>query len=81
MLHTLGVCGFVAVRGLILSVESIPLAWGPTNVVIRGGNLNNGGNDGPFYLNLNNAFSNSNWNYGSRLETVDFQAAESLPMA
>ena len=52
-----------------------------TRVVNRGGNLNNGGNAGPFYVNVNNAFSNAGWNCGSRLETVDFQAAESLPMA
>jgi hypothetical protein len=33
--------------------------------VMFGGNLNNGSNDGPFYLNLNNSVSNANWNYGA----------------
>lgn len=32
-----------------------------------GGNLNNGINAGPFYWNLNNAASNTNWNIGARL--------------
>jgi hypothetical protein len=27
-----------------------------------GGNSNNGANAGAFYVNLNNAFSNRNWN-------------------
>lgn len=30
-----------------------------------GGNLNNGANAGMFYSNLNNAPSNTNWNYGA----------------
>ena len=33
--------------------------------VRRRGNLNNGANYGPRYVNANNAPSNSNWNYGS----------------
>jgi len=33
---------------------------------IRGGNFNNGANAGVFYLNLNNAPSNSNYNIGFR---------------
>ena len=36
-------------------------------VVTRGGYLNNGGAAGPFYVNVNNAFSHANWSYGSRL--------------
>ena len=32
--------------------------------VRRGGNLNDGGNAGPCYMNANNAPSNGNWNYG-----------------
>ena len=32
-----------------------------------GGNPNNGGNDGPFYWNANNAPTNGNWNYVGRL--------------
>lgn len=32
--------------------------------VRRCGNLNNGANYGPRYVNANNAPSNSNWNYG-----------------
>ena len=43
-----------------------------TRVVNRGGNLNNGGNAGPFYVNVNNAFSYANWDYGSRLVTSFF---------
>lgn len=35
-------------------------------VPIRGGNWNNGANAGVFYLNLNNARSNSNTNIGAR---------------
>ena len=34
--------------------------------VRRRGNLNNGANYGPCYVNANNAPSNSNWNYGGR---------------
>nr|WP_325300152.1 hypothetical protein [uncultured Dysosmobacter sp.] len=34
--------------------------------VISGGNVNNGGNAGPFYRNGNNAASNSNWNILAR---------------
>ncbi len=34
-------------------------------VVMHGGNLNNGSNDGPFYLNLNNTLANANWNYAA----------------
>ncbi len=34
-------------------------------IAILGGNLNNGTNDGPFYLNLNNGVTISNWNYGA----------------
>ncbi len=30
-----------------------------------GGNSNNGLLDGPFYVNLNNAPSNANWNIGA----------------
>ena len=33
---------------------------------IRGGNFNNGANAGVFYLNLNNAPSNANYNIGFR---------------
>ena len=35
--------------------------------VRRGGNVNDGANDGPLYFNANNAPSNANWNYGSAL--------------
>jgi hypothetical protein len=35
-------------------------------VPLRGGNWNNGANAGLFYLNLNNARSNSNSNIGFR---------------
>lgn len=36
---------------------------------LRGGNLNNGLNDGAWYVNVNNALSNSNANNGCRLST------------
>ena len=36
-------------------------------VLYVGGNANNGGNDGPGYVNANNALSNSNANIGCRL--------------
>ena len=35
-------------------------------LVISGGNVNNGVNDGPFYRNCNNGSGNSNWNIGGR---------------
>ena len=35
--------------------------------VRRRGNLNNGANYGPRYVNANNAPSNGNWNYGATL--------------
>jgi hypothetical protein len=38
--------------------------------VIRGGNSNNGANDGAFYVNVNNDLSNTNANYGGRLASV-----------
>lgn len=37
--------------------------------VRRRGNVNNGANYGPRYVNANNAPSNGNWNYGSGLFT------------
>jgi len=37
--------------------------------VIRGGNLNNGGNAGVGYVNVNNELGNRNANIGSRLGT------------
>lgn len=36
------------------------------SVFYSGGNLNNGRNGGPFYVNGNNALSTANWNFGSR---------------
>ena len=35
--------------------------------VRRRGNMNDGTNDGPRYMNANNAVSNGNWNYGGEL--------------
>lgn len=35
-------------------------------LVISGGNVNSGVNDGPFYRNCNNGSGNSNWNIGGR---------------
>lgn len=40
------------------------------SLLLLGGNFNNGTNDGVFYFNCNNAFSNSNLNYGARLLIV-----------
>ena len=37
------------------------------SLLALGGNFNNGTNDGVFYFNCNNAFSNSNLNYGAHL--------------
>lgn len=42
-------------------------------VLIRGGNANNGSNDGAFYGNWNNTASNSNWNYAARPHSLDTQ--------
>ena len=50
----------LAVRGK----ASVPFS--PTAVLIRGGNANNGANDGAFFGNWGNAASNSNWNYAAR---------------
>ena len=40
-------------------------------LLIRGGNANNGSNDGAFYGNWNNTASNSNWNYAARPHSLD----------
>lgn len=37
--------------------------------LFRGGNANNGANDGLGYVNVNNAVGNSNTNIGGRLST------------
>lgn len=42
----------------------------PKGSFFFGGNSNNGANSGPFYVNSNNAFSNSNANIGSRLTII-----------
>ncbi|MCK7581852.1 MAG: reverse transcriptase/maturase family protein [Chromatiales bacterium] len=42
-------------------------------VACNGGNWSNGANAGPFYLNVNNAPSNSNTNIGARLANDDRQ--------
>ena len=36
-------------------------------VVYRGGNVNNGANDGGGYVNVNNGLTNANANIGGRL--------------
>ena len=36
-------------------------------IALRGGNSNNGGNAGPFYLNLNNDAGDAWWNIGGDL--------------
>ena len=41
--------------------------------VRRRGNVNDGRNYGPRYVNANNAPSNANWNYGSGLNPVSSQ--------
>lgn len=44
---------------------------------LRGGNLNNGANAGPFYWNCNNSAANANWNIGCR---PTFSYVNTLPM-
>ncbi len=48
--------------------------------VRRRGNLNNGANYGPRYVNANNAPSNANWNYGGALTLVQSTAKPYLTM-
>lgn len=43
-----------------------PVGGRDRELVLLGGNANNGANCGLGYVNSNNAFSNSNANYGSR---------------
>ena len=40
--------------------ECVFLSASGARVVIRGGNLNNGANDGAFYVNVNNELTNAN---------------------
>ena len=47
--------------------ECVFLSASGARVVIRGGNLNNGANDGAFYVNVNNELTNANANIGGRL--------------
>ena len=42
---------------------------------LRGGNFNNGANAGVFYLNLNNAPSNANYNIGFRAAKIKTPSA------
>ena len=51
-------------------VEMLKMAHGRmsgSRAGLRGGNLNNGANDGAWYVNVNNGLSNTNANYGCRL--------------
>ena len=41
------------------------------SLLLLGGNWNNGTNAGAFYFNCNNAFSNSNLNYGAHLLVIN----------
>lgn len=50
----------------ISATEGRRLHSGFTEVFIRGGNWNNGSNDGPFTLNLNWSTTNANNNVGFR---------------
>ena len=43
-------------------------------LVLRGGNLTNGANVSPAYVNANNTLSNTNTNNGSRLAEWSFHA-------
>jgi hypothetical protein len=43
---------------------------GKVRAALRGGNFNNSANAGVFYLNLNNAPSNANYNIGFRASKV-----------
>ena len=58
-------CGFVICRsaGLVPHYANL-VNTNAVRSVRRGGNLNNGTNAGPCYMNANNAPSNANWNYG-----------------
>lgn len=44
-------------------------------IALRGGNSNNGGNAGPFYLNLNNDAGDAWWNIGGDLSLAAAQLA------
>ena len=47
----------------------------------RGGNWNNGSNDGPCYWNCNNTPSNSNINYRARLSYKTFTFSHAVFLA
>ena len=47
--------------------ECVFLSASGARVVLRGGNANNGANDGAFYVNVNNELTNANTNIGGRL--------------
>lgn len=44
-------------------------------IALRGGNSNNGGNAGPFYLNLNNDAGDAGWSIGGDLSLAAAQLA------
>lgn len=46
-----------------------------TRIALRGGNSNNGGNAGPFYVNLNNDAGDAWWNIGGDLSLAAAQLA------
>ena len=51
------------------------------SLLALGGNFNNGTNDGVFYFNCNNAFSNTNLNYGAHLLiSINYCTMFSLPL-
>ena len=46
--------------------------------VILGGSLNNGANAGRFYVNVNNALSNANWNIAARISVSERHVSWSM---
>lgn len=57
-------------RGRLLPVLANLVNSNVVRAVRRGGNVNNGANAGPRYVNANNAPSNGNWNYGGGLTLI-----------
>ena len=57
--------------------EKIGVAYnavGSPRAGLRGGNANNGSNDGLGYVNVNNAVGNANANYGGRLSAFLYKS-------
>ena len=63
-------CTFVGPSGLHANLVNSNVV----RAVRRRGNVNDGRNYGPRYVNANNATSNANWNYGSGNYPISSQA-------